>query len=167
MTILLDLLAAVSLNMPGNLHKVTGNENNSHSLFFGNRIMKKQNGHTLIELVFVIVLIGIAFPGLLAFFTNSVVDSVKNEIINKAIVLARVKMEEIAADKQNADRGIMYIKTSNRYPTETLDQYVCSVSVQDNSIDGVDGINVEVSVIHPLLQNTYTLTHFFTNQDVY
>jgi len=129
--------------------------------------MKKQNGHTLIELVFVIVLIGIAFPGLLAFFTNSVVDAVKNEIINKSIVLARVKMEEIVADKQNPDKGIKYINIPYQYPAETIGQYICNVTIHKNSIAEVDGIDVEVSVNHPLLQNAYTLTHFLTNQKVY
>jgi type II secretory pathway pseudopilin PulG len=129
--------------------------------------MKNENGHTLLELVFVIVLVGIAFPGLLAFFTNSMEDSIKNEVIARAIVLAQGKMEQITTDKHEPGRGITFIKIAGQYPTETIDQFVRTVTVRDLTISGVVGVEVIVSISHPLMTNDYTLTHFFTNHTVY
>lgn len=129
--------------------------------------MKNENGHTLIELIFVIVLIGISFPGLLAFFSNSMIDSVKNEIITQAIVLAQEKMELIVADKHDDEKGIYYIKVSDQYPEENIGQFTRTVTVSDRTIAGIAGIDVIVSVRHSLLQYDYTLNHFFTNQKVY
>jgi hypothetical protein len=113
------------------------------------------------------VLVGISFPGLLAFFTNSMDDSFKNEVIAQAIVIAQGKMEEITTDKNEPGRGIAFLKIANQYPTETISQFVRSVSIQDITIAGVVGIRVIVTISHPQMINDYTLTHFFTNHAVY
>jgi len=129
--------------------------------------MKNEKGHTLIELVFVVVLIGVSFPGLLGFFTNNVVDSINNEIISKATIFAHIKMEQITADKRDKSKGLTFINTPYRYPSETLDRYTRTVTVRKKTISGISGLEVIVTVQHALLKTDYTLTHFFTNQEVY
>jgi prepilin-type N-terminal cleavage/methylation domain-containing protein len=125
--------------------------------------MNKENGYTLLELVLVIILVGVAFPGLLAFFTNSMQDSVKNEVITQAIILAQGKMEQITTDKHEPGRGMNYIKLSGQYPVETIGPFVRSVTVQDVTLSGVDGVKVSVSISHPSMSQEFTLNHFFSD----
>jgi len=124
--------------------------------------MNEQNGYSLIEIVITIVFIGIAFPGLIAFFTNTLNDSVVNQVSSQAISLAQSRMEEITADKLDPSRGIDYIRTSGQYPDETIGNYGRRVVVRDSIISGVTGVYVEVETSHAVMVNNYNLSCFFT-----
>lgn len=126
-------------------------------------MMKEQTGYSLIEIVVTIVFVGIAFPGLIAFFANTINDSVENEIYTQAIVLTQSKMEEITADKLNPSRGISYIRTAGQYPAETIGLFNRAVMVKDSVLAGVAGVFIEVETAHPLMANTYDLSCFYTS----
>jgi type II secretory pathway pseudopilin PulG len=125
--------------------------------------MKHEKGYTLIELIVTITFTGIAFSGLIAFFTNIVHGSLENEIVSQAICLANEKMEEIYADRIDANRGIAYITTSGQYPSETIDYFTRTVTITSESIGGIAGYKIQVTVSHSLLAGL-TLT-LFTNSD--
>ena len=124
--------------------------------------MKNQFGYSLIEIVVTIVFVGVAFPGLIAFFANTINDSVENEIYTQAISLAQSKMEEITADKLDDSRGINYIRTAGQYPSETIGQFSRTVIVQDSTFAGVIGVYVEIETSHALMANNFNLSCFFT-----
>jgi prepilin-type N-terminal cleavage/methylation domain-containing protein len=81
--------------------------------------MRHQRGFSLIELVFVIVVL---FGSIVAFLSVSgeagerVAD---NNDKAKAVQLAQEKIEQIIADRRNPDRDYSYIATAN-YSSETL-----------------------------------------------
>ncbi|MEJ2053416.1 MAG: hypothetical protein P8X42_05805 [Calditrichaceae bacterium] len=126
-------------------------------------INNKEAGYSLAELIVTVVLIGVAFPGLIGFMTGTMTDTVKNECISQAIVLAGEKMEEICCDKNEASRGIPYITTPNRYPQEAIDQFMRTVTVRNSVLNGVSIIEVTVSVSHSVMNGPYTLNHIFTD----
>lgn len=120
-----------------------------------------QNGFSLVELIITIILVGIAFPALLAFFVNIMDDSVDNELIHESILLAHEKMEDVLADKNNPNRGLAYIQTSGSYPSESVGQFTRTVAVTDTTINSVDGTQVLVRISHSLIDD-YTVTVFLT-----
>ena len=125
--------------------------------------MKHEHGYTLIELIVTITFTAIAFSGIMAFFTHIVHGSLENEIVSQAICLANEKMEEIYADRIDATRGIAYIITSGQYPSETIDYFTRTVTITSESIGGISGYKIQVTVSHSLLAGL-TLT-LFTNTD--
>lgn len=128
-------------------------------------VVNRCGGYSLIEVITIVVLIGISFPGLIGFFANSLDKSVKIEIINKAIFLAGEKMEKICTDKNEPSRGLPYIKTIDRYPVEIIDEFTISVSIQDIIRGGVDVTEVKVTVSNELLTNDFILSNFFTDYE--
>ena len=125
--------------------------------------MKNQAGYSLIEVIVTIVFVGVAFPGLIAFFTNVMVDSVESKAYTEAIVLTQSKMEQIAADKMSATRGYTYVRTSGQYPNETIGQFTRTTTVADTLISGVTGILVTIETNHTLMVNPYNVSTFFTS----
>ena len=125
--------------------------------------MKNQAGYSLIEIIITIVFVGIAFPGLIAFFTNIMIDSVESGAYTQAIVLTQSKMEEITADKLSPDRGYDYIRTSGQYPTETIGQFTRTTTVTDTVFSGVSGVIVMVETDHSLMANPYNVSALFTS----
>ena len=121
-----------------------------------------EGGYSLMELVATIILIGVTFPALIGFITGSMTDTIKNEYISKAIILAGEKMEEICADKNELSRGIPYISAPNQYPSEVIDQFTRNVSVQSILFNNVPAIEVIVTVNHPGLSGPYTLNQIYT-----
>lgn len=123
----------------------------------------REGGYSLIELIVTIIIIGIAFPGLLGFIANSMIDTVKNDVINEAILLAGEKMEQICADKNDPTRGIVYITTPNQYPPEAIEKFTRNVTVQNIMIDNIPVTEVIVTITHPAITVDFTITHLFTN----
>lgn len=123
---------------------------------------KKQAGYSLIEVIVTVVFVGIAFPGLIAFFSNVMVDSVESGVYTQAIALTKSKMEEITADKLSPARGYNYINTVGQYPAETIGQYTRTTTVRDCTISNVDGVWVQVQTNHSLMASPYNLSTFFT-----
>ncbi len=72
----------------------------------------------MIELVFTIVLVALAFPPLLNVFVHTGRSSARPDLQVAAMNLAREKMEILAADKFTPARGYAYLTAAN-YPDET------------------------------------------------
>jgi type II secretory pathway pseudopilin PulG len=143
-----------------------GNTNSCIALnLLESRSFSKEGGYSLVELIVTIILIGIAFPGLLGFLTNSMFDTIENDIINKAVLYAGEKMEQITADKNEPTRGIGYITTPNQYPSESIGEYTRSVTIQNIILNNIDLTEVIVIVDHPFLKNPLTLNHIFAEYD--
>lgn len=128
---------------------------------------KNETGYSLVELILTVILVSIAFTGLIGFFTGTMTDTVKNEKISQAILLAGQKMEEICSDRNEPTRGLEYITMPNQYPEESLNQFTRSVVIRSVVFSNVDAVEVIVSVTHPVIEGTYTLNHLFTDYNGY
>lgn len=72
----------------------------------------RESGESLVEIVLVIVLLGIAIPPLLHIFSYNVTNSVDSEYYTKAVCYAEEKMEEVL--------GVKRANGSNGYNTLVL-----------------------------------------------
>lgn len=75
-------------------------------------------GFSLIELVIVIVILGIASVGLMSVFSTGTKKSADPLLENQALQLAQEKMEIIIGDRMNTARGFKDIRSVN-YPAES------------------------------------------------
>lgn len=76
-----------------------------------------EKGFSLIELVIVIVILGIASVGLMTVFSTGTKKSADPLLENQALQLAQEKLDIVIADRMNAARGFAYI-TGASYPAE-------------------------------------------------
>ena len=80
--------------------------------------MRRRAGYTLVEVILVVVVAGIAMPPLMAVFAEMSHKSARPDLLLIATTLAREKMEIIASDKFNTSRGYAYLVSGN-YPAES------------------------------------------------
>jgi Tfp pilus assembly protein PilV len=125
-----------------------------------------QAGFTLIEIVLIIVIAGIAILPLSMLFANSSIHSSDARNATLAAELAQAKMEELTADKNSPARGFSYLVTAN-YPAESpvtaFPGYSRSVSFgPDSTYDSVTFRTVNVTVTCTNIPPV-TLTTWFTN----
>ena len=80
--------------------------------------MRARAAYTLVEVILVVVVVGLAFPSLLAAFAEASRTSARPVLLATASNLAREKLEVLASDRFNASRGYSYLVTDN-YPAET------------------------------------------------
>ena len=127
----------------------------------------KQSGFTLIEVVLILVIVGVAILPLSLLFANASIRSGEARDATTAAQLAQAKMEEIAADKSSPARGFDYLATAN-YPPENpvvaFPRFRRSVLVSaDSTFDGVRfrAVNVTVSTssIPPVTLTTWFAGH--------
>jgi Tfp pilus assembly protein PilV len=127
---------------------------------------RAEAGFTLIEVVILIVIAGVAVLPLAMLFATTSIRSSDARTASVAAHLAQTKIEEITADRRSATRGFAYIQGAN-YPPESpvaaFPTYARSVTVAPDSIyDGVTFRTVSVTVttagITPI-----TLTTWFTS----
>ena len=123
-------------------------------------------GFTLIEIVLIIVIAGIAILPLSMLFANSSIHSSDARNATLAAQLAQAKMEELTADKNSPSRGFSYLVTGN-YPAESpvtaFPGYSRSVSfAQDSTYDGVTFRTVSVTVACANIPPV-TVTTWFTS----
>jgi prepilin-type N-terminal cleavage/methylation domain-containing protein len=109
-----------------------------------------ERGFTLIEVVMVIIIGGIALIPMLSLFANTAMKSSDAEIVSTASSLAKEKMDTIIADKMSTDRGFSYITSAN-YPQENpvsgFADYVRTVTISpDSTYDSVTFRTVKVRV---------------------
>ena len=79
-------------------------------------------GFSLIELVVVIVILGIASVGLMTVFSTGTKRSADPLLENQALQLAQEKLDVIVGDRMNPARGFTYFKNnlaSTIYPAES------------------------------------------------
>ena len=79
-------------------------------------ILRSQRGITLLELILLIIILGIAILSSMKMMSAGLNSSMSVETHIKAANLANSKMEQIFADKKS--KGYAYIDNEN-YPTET------------------------------------------------
>jgi len=125
----------------------------------------KERGFTLVEVVLIIVLAGVAVLPLSMLFANASIRSGDAKNATVAAQLAQAKMEEIAADKNSPMRGFAYLVAAN-YPSESpvtaFPTYNRSVSIApDSTYDGVTFRTVSVTVSCPNIAPV-TLSTWFT-----
>jgi len=125
-----------------------------------------QAGFTLIELVLIIVIAGIAVLPLSMLFANSSIHSSDARNATIAAQLAQAKMEEITADKNSPARGFSYLVAAN-YPAESpvtaFSGYSRSVAFgSDSTYDSVTFRTVSVTVTCSNIPPV-TVTTWFTN----
>lgn len=75
-------------------------------------------GFTLLELILVTVLIGLAVPGILVLFETTSRASYTTQQVAVATNLAGERLEQVTADKFSAARGYAWIIVAGRYPVE-------------------------------------------------
>jgi prepilin-type N-terminal cleavage/methylation domain-containing protein len=126
----------------------------------------KENGFTLVEVVLVLVVAGIAILPLSMLFANASIRSGDARNATVAAQLAQAKMEEIAADKSSPARGFDFLQPG-RYPPEdpvpAFPGYRRSVSIApDSTFDGVRFRCVSVTVACAKIPPV-TLTTWFTS----
>lgn len=107
-------------------------------------------GFTLIEVVILIMVAGIAILPLAMLFATTSIRSSDARSASVAAQLAQAKLEEITADRNASTRGFSYVVAGN-YPAETpipaFTAFQRSVSVaSDSTYDSVTFRTVSVTV---------------------
>lgn len=136
-------------------------------------------GFSLIELVIVIVILGIASAGLMTVFTTGMKRSADPLLENQAQQLAQEKMDVIFGDRMNPARGFAYITSAN-YPAESpvagftdfsRTVSTCCVTAADlNAVSPCTAppcasgyTRVTVAVAHAALPGSVTVVSLVTN----
>lgn len=128
------------------------------------RYFKNQQGISLLELVLVIMLIGIALPSLLSIVGVIASYHARSELMQHSMNLADSRMEEIMAFKnENWD----WYKSINDFVGEEVleGQYhrLTTVTYHDNWNDsGFDAYEVTIRVTHSGLPEGFVLTVHLT-----
>ncbi len=117
---------------------------------------KDERGITLVEVVFVIVILSIAMYSLMDLTSFTLTNSHKAILLTQAVMLAEQKIEEIRADKNNPARGYDWIVASGSYASETASQGFTSAAQVDTAgkiHNGVPYADVTVTVSHASLRD--------------
>lgn len=140
-------------------------------------IFKNHEGFSIIELLIVIVVIGIAAVGVLSVFFTGTKGAADPHITLQAVELLQEKMDIVIGDRQNSSRGYSYATTPANYPAEspvsgfanfnrsvaiacvTTADFNAAGSAPAPSCVGVTNYaRVTVTVTHSLIGNTTTVT---------
>ena len=122
-------------------------------------IWRNEQGTSLIELVVVIVIVGVALPSLLSLLGMVSIHSAQNGVMERAIALAETKMEEIIGKKEATWNW--YKNTTAFEVDETLPcgyrRVVTVTSISNWGSAALNAWEVNVTVSHQLLPNGYSL----------
>lgn len=124
-------------------------------------------GFSLVELVLVIVVFGVAAVGLLTVFSTGMRRSADPLLENQALQLVQERLDTIVGDRANPARGFAYVTSAN-YPAENpvagfpgFSRTVTTFCVTAADLDSPSGAppcaagytHVTVTVAHPILGN--------------
>ena len=127
------------------------------------KVIREEQGITLMEVIVTVIIAGIALPSLFILMGNLSYHSFQNKIMTQSVNLANNRLEEIQAFK---DSKWDWHKSINDYADiENIDGYTrtTKVSYQNKwGKSGYEAYRVEVNVAHEKLPNGYTLTFYFT-----
>lgn len=127
--------------------------------------IKNQQGVSLVEIVILIIIVGVALPSLYTLNGIIVRYHAKNEIIVQATSLADSRMEQIISFKEENDDWDTYIKDYDQ--TESLAAGFTRVtkitSVSGWGAEGLDAYQIVVTVSHAELEKGYSLTTMLAN----
>jgi prepilin-type N-terminal cleavage/methylation domain-containing protein len=129
--------------------------------------IKSTNGYSLVEIILVILIIGIAIPPIIHLFTYNLSKSVNSEFYTKAAYFAEEKMETILADKRSSStRGYEYIVVSGRYQIDNpVTGFARSVSIDTSSVySGVRYAKIMVTIAHSNIEDV-VLTTWVTDHE--
>ena len=149
--------------------------------------MRRQSAFTLVEVVTTIVVIAVAATALFGVFTSTVRGSADPVIQQQAITVAEAYMEEILrksyADPVVAETGAAeagesranfndvqdynslpdnLVRDQNNNPIAVLAAYSVSVGVNAAVLNGVNAMQIDVTVTHPAI-GPIELSAFRTN----
>jgi len=111
------------------------------------KTFKKQDGFSLVEIIVVIVVLGIAVFPLSRLLRINLVSSTKAERIARAAFLAQEKMEEIIGDYNYSGRGYAYVTDVYNYPDEDVGGFTRSVDVDTTgNLNGITCAEITVTV---------------------
>jgi competence protein ComGC len=123
----------------------------------------EHKGATLFELIIVIILIGVTLPSILGLMSQITVNHLKNEILNGCASRANSKMEEIVVFKNNND--LWYDSMSTFVGDEVLSggyqRTVTLTKTTDWLSTGFETYQINVTISHPNIPNSYTITRIF------
>lgn len=129
--------------------------------------LRRNGGYTLIEVILVVLILGIAIPPIFYLLTYNSTSSVDSEIYTRATLFAQEKMEEILADKRGgfAGRGYDYITTPARYSADApASGYTRTVSIVENTSAGIEHAEITVRVSHDMIEDV-VLVAWVTDYD--
>ncbi|RMH65712.1 MAG: prepilin-type N-terminal cleavage/methylation domain-containing protein [Calditrichaeota bacterium] len=122
--------------------------------------LRKEQGFTLMEVIVVVVITGIALPSLFVLLGNISYASFSTRMMNTAVNLASSRMEEIQAFK---DANWDWYKTIEDFETEESlnDGFTRTTTVEhiddwDNT--GYEAYQITIAVAHQKVENPYTVT---------
>ncbi len=125
----------------------------------GKRELKKEQGFTLMELIVIIVLLGIAVPAIFGLFSQISFNSAKNLLLDDMMAHCESRMEEIIAFKDN--NWNWYNNPQQFAENVSLaDNYTRTVTVTAINNWGSDNVSaweITVNVSHPQIPNGYSL----------
>ena len=127
--------------------------------------LKNQQGISLIEIIILIIIVGVALPSLYTLNAIVVKYHTKNEIMVQAASMADSRMEEIISFKKENSDWSKYISSYNQ--TESLTggfiRITTVTSVSGWGAESLNGYKIEVTVSHTVLENGYSLTVMFAD----
>ena len=119
-----------------------------------------QKGFSLLELIVVLVLVGVALPTFLMILGLLANNHAENEILTRCMTLADSKIEEIFAFKN--ENPLWFNTIESKAGEETLEgNYTRTTVISEKTNWGdnkEDAYEVSVTVSHPKLPQGYTLT---------
>jgi len=115
--------------------------------------LKKQDGFSLIEIVLLIVLMGIAIPPLAHLMKINLISSGKLSSMSKTSFYAQQRMEQVIADY--TANGYTALTTNGRYSTQTVGGVTTSVSITASTWTGINYATVTISASIPNVPGSY------------
>ena len=115
-----------------------------------------ETGLSLIEIILLIVMLGIAVPPLANLMKTNLVASGRISNVPKTAFYAQQRMEQVIADYTS--QGYSYITTNGRYGPQVLGGVTTSVSVATGTWSGIQYARITVTADVPNLARTITLT---------
>lgn len=142
------------------MKKLLSSKKSSSSSYILPAIIRRQQGFTLMELVVMIVLLGVAIPAIIALYSQLSATSLKSSVLDRMMFYAETKMEEIIAAKEN---NLNWYQTPNQFVenVDLPDDFHRTVTVQTIQNWGnvnISAVEIAVIVTHPLIDSGYTLT---------
>lgn len=123
-------------------------------------LLRNQQGVSLIEIIILIIIVGVALPSLYTLNGVIIRYHTKNEIMVQATNMTDSKMEEVISFKKENSNWRKYIMGYNQ--TESLsggfNRVTSVISVSGWGAEGLDAYKIEVTVSHVELKNGYRLT---------
>ncbi len=125
---------------------------------------REERGFTLLEVIVVVVIVGVALPSLFILIGNVSYGSFRNKLMNSAVNIASSRLEQVQAFK---DENWDWYKTITKFEEdETLaDGFTRKTEVahfEDWESSGYEAYGVTVTVGHQKLDDTYQVTIYLT-----